>query len=167
MVAFVDALHANKGNGKFEVYIRNAMKFSRKFPAFDRCMPEVTALDFAFKVEAEALVNNIVKYFPNLKTLKLKVLGSEFDIEWFKPLKKLTQLEIDGSDIVRRNSVPVKGSFENLLHLTIFPEAATVELLDYVPNLKVIVFLNDSGFSRSYETFYNNNRQQIPESWVI
>jgi len=95
MVAFVDALNANQNNGKFEVYIRSAMGNSRKFPAFNRCIPEATALNFGFnaeldEVEAESLVNNIVKYFPNLKTLKLKVLGSEFDIEWFKPLKNLT-----------------------------------------------------------------------------
>merc|ERR1712226_82890 len=173
MVAFVDALNANQSNGKFEVYIRSAMGNSRKFPAFNRCIPEATAMNFRFnaeldEVEAEALVNNIVKYFPNLKTLKLKVLGSEFDIEWFKPLKNLTHLEIDDSEILRRNSVPAKGSFENLLHLEI-DGAPTVELLDYVPNLKVIVFLGDSHihFGDSYETLFNNNRQQIPESWVI
>merc|ERR1712226_941846 len=46
MVALVDALNANPSNGKFEVYIRNMLEHSRKFPAFDRCMPEATVLDF-------------------------------------------------------------------------------------------------------------------------
>merc|ERR1712179_662809 len=64
---------------------------------FDRCIPEATELDLdCDRVEhqggAKAIVDNIVKYFPNLKKLELQ-FWNQCDIEWFIPLKNLTHLK--------------------------------------------------------------------------
>jgi len=100
MCDFIEALIANPNNGKFEVKIICVLPM---LADFNRCIPETTALEIysaemAIRDESNALVGIILKCFPDLKKLKLRVMTglSVFDSKWFKPLNKLTHLDLDG-----------------------------------------------------------------------